>query len=577
MADLRNILSEVLKIIMRQGLVPQIVGVTGHRDIPDEDKDRLRMSIDQELEKLAAYCPDSPRILISQLAEGADRLVAHRALALGWELCALLPMPQQSYESDFSSEQSISEFRELLTLASLVKTLPIGLGRPECYRMAGEWMSRYAQWAIALWDGQPSEKSGGTADTIKMLIHGIPSSSIELPDTVPVVHIVCRRAGQAHSSEIGGARYIEPRPAGLPSNGEWKRWEATLTLINKFNVDAKFYLDRFPDEIEQNKNSLGMTDLANDNPKAVATSWLYAVADTMSVKAQRLRKTVQIWILVAVAISVLFGQLYSGPYMSPLLLALMIGAIALAVLIFRWGSSEKQLERQYLDYRALAEGCRVQYYWKLAAIEEDAAASFLRAQRDELEWIRCAIQSTEIWGDPHRGGQHDDKRCSSGIRDHWIAGQLGYFVGERDTNNRGSAESNQRLSDKWNRRSSIFLYGGIAMVIVTLVMHMTLTFLGKQPSESVLQFLVVCYGMLFAFSGMSKIYSEIMAFDEHAERYRRSGIGMSIANKKLDECLKTNPEQCKEIFLLVGREALNETSDWLLLHRARPVIVPIGG
>ncbi|MDE8349464.1 MAG: hypothetical protein POG74_08280 [Acidocella sp.] len=54
--------------------------------------------------------------LMSPLAEGADRLAAKAALALGYQLEAPLPFTQHEYERDFPT--SVMKFRNLLAQAA---------------------------------------------------------------------------------------------------------------------------------------------------------------------------------------------------------------------------------------------------------------------------------------------------------------------------------------------------------------------------------------------------------------------------------------------------------------------------
>ena len=60
--------------------VPIVLGVTGHRDLPSEDSETLRMAVRKLFAQLKHDYPNSPFKLISGLAEGADRLVAEVAL-----------------------------------------------------------------------------------------------------------------------------------------------------------------------------------------------------------------------------------------------------------------------------------------------------------------------------------------------------------------------------------------------------------------------------------------------------------------------------------------------------------------
>lgn len=88
---------------MHKGLVPITVGITGHRDIPKDDKPKLAKAVLGELVRMREEHPHSPLILLTGLAEGADRLAAKCALQAGWQIGAFLPLPQVEYEKDFES------------------------------------------------------------------------------------------------------------------------------------------------------------------------------------------------------------------------------------------------------------------------------------------------------------------------------------------------------------------------------------------------------------------------------------------------------------------------------------------
>ena len=60
--------------------LPFVVGVTGHRDLRPDDGPNLEKAVQKAFERIRKECPDTPLVLLSSLAEGADRLVAHFAL-----------------------------------------------------------------------------------------------------------------------------------------------------------------------------------------------------------------------------------------------------------------------------------------------------------------------------------------------------------------------------------------------------------------------------------------------------------------------------------------------------------------
>src|SRR5689334_2600546 len=69
-----------------QGPLPLLIGVTGHRDLREEDLPILETRVGEILADLAARFPHTPVEVLSPLAEGADRLVARAALAQGMRL-----------------------------------------------------------------------------------------------------------------------------------------------------------------------------------------------------------------------------------------------------------------------------------------------------------------------------------------------------------------------------------------------------------------------------------------------------------------------------------------------------------
>jgi len=66
--------------IYATGLVPLIVGVTGHRDLVAGEVPQIRKLLMAFFNSLRERFPDRPLTVISPLAEGADRLVAEVAL-----------------------------------------------------------------------------------------------------------------------------------------------------------------------------------------------------------------------------------------------------------------------------------------------------------------------------------------------------------------------------------------------------------------------------------------------------------------------------------------------------------------
>ena len=87
-----------------RGRVPIVIGAAGHRNIRPADG-KLAAALRNECHKLKKQYRSSPFVILSSLAEGADRLIAKTAMEeLGADLIAVLPMPETDYERDFLTE-----------------------------------------------------------------------------------------------------------------------------------------------------------------------------------------------------------------------------------------------------------------------------------------------------------------------------------------------------------------------------------------------------------------------------------------------------------------------------------------
>ena len=170
------------------------VGVTGHRQapkLPDEALGAVRASAecalvavlqaarhhaadlappleDRRRRDPAASGPEAPRgVIISQLAEGADRIVAEAGLAVGFSLEAVLPFAASEFEKDFATKESRDEFNALLSRATSVLALEGNpVERAPAYEAAGLVMLANVDILIAIWNGNNSDGVGGTGEIV---------------------------------------------------------------------------------------------------------------------------------------------------------------------------------------------------------------------------------------------------------------------------------------------------------------------------------------------------------------------------------------------------------------------------
>jgi hypothetical protein len=168
-------------------LSPEIrlrVGVTGHRGAPKlplEALESVRASVDATLAAIVAAANAATLdlaatgvvrgaasfVLVSSLAEGADRMVAMAGLEQGFGLEVVLPFKRAEYISDFKTPGSQDEFARLLAQASSVFEIDgDGRERPRGYEAAGLVTLSNIDLLIAIWDGGEPDGLGGTAQIV---------------------------------------------------------------------------------------------------------------------------------------------------------------------------------------------------------------------------------------------------------------------------------------------------------------------------------------------------------------------------------------------------------------------------
>jgi hypothetical protein len=140
-------------------------GVSGHRDTLEDDSPELQKQIRTVFDRFRLAHPNASFELLSPLADGADRIAAEVGLRSGLRIVVPLPMAQTEYERDFTTAESVHEFRRLLATAASVFEVSSDNAptRTDKYAAVGDYIARRSNVLILLWDGKDNSKVGGTA------------------------------------------------------------------------------------------------------------------------------------------------------------------------------------------------------------------------------------------------------------------------------------------------------------------------------------------------------------------------------------------------------------------------------
>lgn len=577
----------------KDGHLPLVVGVTGHRDLVEEDISELEDKVRWILRTLREKYPATPLIIISPLAEGADRLVARIALDEGATLIAALPMPCDEYSKDFETGSSCSEFCELLGRAERTVVMPWHQEvtsesvqqnrhlRDNQYLAVGHFVVEHCQVLIALWNGIDNGLVGGTASIVSLQLQGNTNISMQISSsfapvqTGPVYHILTRRQSDSTVTaadqmflETGVTAQIAPNelnilyPNSIVGMFSMKsEMEKLFGYINEFNSDICDNHENIEGKIQQSKDWFISEDKCPDD-YLLALRNLFALCDSFAMVCQTRSHSTLLMIATSLPLMVIFLSIFTNIVASPLL-----AALYLLLMIFSYGvyrvSIRRGDQKNYLDCRALAEGLRVHFYWKLAGLEESAAHHLLNRERSEADWIRCAIKT---WDLMHGGINYKRTPTTddvSNIKKCWVEDQRNYF------SRNYIKENNSSLTLEFI--SSGFFRTAMFVIMPSMIIFHYLNIAGATLD----QWAMVAMPVVITISAALGYYNEHRLFEFHARQYQRMAALFGKGATALEQS-QTNIQLCQNIIFKLGREAIVENSDWLLMHRERPVNVPKG-
>ena len=555
--------------------IPLTIGVTSHRNLVAGEVEPIRQCVRDFLARMQREYPDMPLVVVSALAEGGDQLVAEEALAAGARLIAPLPLAREHYADDFVDAGARARFDALCDAAQLIElprlagpAAPTGHERDRHYAQAGVYVSDHCHILLAIWDGKASNLLGGTAQIVRYRLSGekpalaerrreAPRSLLGNDNARPAYHIVCSRA------QADGA----PDPALQPLQTFWRSSEKNLPGDGAMPGDFRttlIHASAFNADAEKRAVPIAAHPGLSANPAADAGAIerVFRAADWLAIHFQRrvllaMRGLYSVAALMAIAFTVYDNLPAQDDMIYVFLLLFALGGF-LVVLANRRG-----WHRKYLDYRALAEGLRVQWYWHriglaLAGDAEFARDNFLQKQDVELGWVRDAMRSAELESAIAANAGRPRDELSDVIRE-WVGdarhgGQLDYY--RRKAAQRARTHRFTEMVD-------------VASLCVGIGISIALAAFAAWLSADAKNELVVVMAIFSIVAGVRAAYAYKKADKELIKQYRYMQRIFGAARDALDRAADANAQ--RGILRLLGDAALAEQVEWALMHRQRPL------
>ena len=572
----------MLKINPDRIAIPLVIAVTGHRDLVPAEIAGIRERVRELLSDLRKRYPERRLRVMSPLAEGADRLVAEEALALGVELIVPLPMPREAYIKDFQTEESVREFDRLCAAANEILNLPLARGntleaiadygpaRNLQYAQVGVFLCAHCHILLALWDGKLTGDLGGTGQVVRFhhddIMEGYTDRSTASQQMLVddesdlVYHIVCSRDrpdGKPHQDFEPLQTWWftkdeqQPRTTSIPT-----QHEVIFRRSGEFSRDARQFADRIGSECYPLYDERETDYL----PKGIKTiHYLFCISDWLAIFYQ---KRVLFALRATHALAFLMGLmfiLYTDWATANIFMLAFLGFFVLAYAVQRL-ATRSAWNRKYLDYRALAEGLRVQFYWAAAGVTSENESkfthdNFLQTQDPELGWIRNIMRVAGTRCDAHP--ETSEKGLEFVLRE-WIgdtgSGQLGYY--------RRKADEHMRESRNTDILARVGLLVSVFVVIAIIVF-------GSSMPDSLRDQLMVLMGSILLLVGIRHGYAFSTAENELIKQYEFMLRIFNNARRRL-EATDDNKER-RLILRALGGSSLDEHAQWILMHRERSI------
>jgi SMODS and SLOG-associating 2TM effector domain 1 len=419
----------------------RLVGLL-HASAPEDLGRQVAARVRQELKRLFGLVPAEGSTtvglaVISQLAEGADRLVVREALAAAnpdypARLEVVLPMRRDVYARvQGFGDASRGEFDELMRQAILVTVVRHpgdGDGAsPGAYQAASRSVVRSCDIVLAIWDGQPTGGKGGTAETLQAAAAGgKPCVWIPTDPAEPVRDNLAPGTSYDFYQQVTALAQVPEDCAGTPrERGELpedvlKPLRESLELLERYNGERR--PAGFGQRLEAEFGSPGGRE-----------DWIapyYLRATLLAAENQkRFTWSARAIALLAIIAAVMLGvhlTLSSNPAWGSAEVVSLV-AVTLIFVILR----ELEFHDRWISYRFLAERLRSARFLIPAGVNLQLPRTTVAAyiERHPSDWVQRAFD--EFWHGDRRREQRkrhetDVVTLKRRLADDWIGDQIRY-------------------------------------------------------------------------------------------------------------------------------------------------------
>jgi len=525
-----------------ESTVPFFVGVIGHRHLRLDEIPRLQQEFDSHIKLLLASSKTTKIIILTGMAEGADRIPQASQYRKYFSICAVLPLAKDEYVNDFPSRKQRAAFGQALNQCDYIVISPHSPSgristklRDKAYQECARWISDNSNLLIGFWNGMEPRGIAGTSETIKYRMNDVYTKPFVQERESDFLHI------QA-------------------SNGEQAFKENCKCAGHKIDSTQNA---KFLDELN-NLNSL--IEPSKTTPEYDQLKRFYKQFDASATALQKRFNWRTISLFACALLTLQFAFIQQQTFS---LLWLSLSALAMMITLTLWWSLWKlRIKSAYETLRFVAELLRIQIWWnecglKVNALYDNIEYHDIRGSTYSL--IKNIFVLSKI-SQPELGQvkRQIKKESFESVESKWIKDQIRYLTGSEEK--LGAIERNRIAA----QRGLVFMILSLVLAGIIQIFNTISSWLDFIETGSVLDWtLKFFFPFLLSIAASVAAYVKLMGYKEVKILYDLKLRRLEIALAQLNQ-LEPKGDSAS-IVKSVGNASLTESLRWFQLKGDREI------
>ena len=529
--------------------LPYIIGVVGHRNIVEESKEDASNHFEKILKRYIAKYPNTPILVVTSLAEGADQLIAEVAIKVeGVFLGVLIPMSIEKYLETFSSDSAREEFNKFCAKAIFVRDTSIDMvyeDNSDAFRSNTRELSNNADLLIALWDGIASNQVGGTSDTLYYKL-----KKIHRPKNLTDVAL--------NQKEFGSAIVIP-----VSRTGDQTKLVKKVPYSLKPVSLEETSIDEASDLLAVSKHNWNKLKFESQSPSLTYSEILTKNALSLAEKMRKKFIVALLVILTSSFLTIVAIEIQSRSTSKIISVATIL--VALSAFVIYQIVTKLEIKDKYHQFQAVAEAGEIQQLWSKVGIPEDVSDYFLTGINSSFDWMRSLVRTISFL-DKSQTINNMEAETKEFMKS-WISKQI--LLRKGDSKVVGRITKNNRLASFIRIITiisiifSLFIWGYFSISLI----------LGIDSTISTRGLLQSLFVLALAAAATFSSYSYLLALREMVMREEKALYALDNALESLSLDLIELPPLVhgREVAKSLGIFFLNETSEWYVRNYDRKV------